>query len=354
MQYISPLIKSQLPFSIFIGSILFRKSLLTIFRIYAILGTMLERFTLTQYRLTLAAKEMIALPKYMGSTLRGGFGSSFKRIVCSNRKKNCPDCLLREKCIYAYIFETSPPEDSEKLSKSKDIPRPFIIEPPVNGKREYEEDELLEFDLTLIGRAIDYLPYFIVTFKELGSIGLGRGRGKYSLEGVRSEGKEIYSSKGEILKGAGERIDHQGILKEVSSYSRDRLSIDFITPTRMKFNKRYVSIPEFHVLIRSLLARISSLSYFHCGEELSLDFKGMIEKAKGVKIEEDEIKWVDWERYSSRQDARMNLGGIVGKATYKGDLEKFLPLIALGRYVHVGKGATFGLGRYKIAKSEEL
>jgi len=64
--------------------------------------------------------------------------------------------------------------------------------------------------------------------------------------------------------------------------------------------------------------------------------------------------WYDWERYSSRQDRRMKLGGFVGEITYLGDLKDFLPFLLLGSYIHVGKGATFGLGKYRIAKSKEL
>jgi len=116
----------------------------------------------------------------------------------------------------------------------------------------------------------------------------------------------------------------------------------------MKLNKGYVSVPEFPVLIRSLLSRISSLAYFYCDEKLNIDYKQMIEDAKKVEIQERHIGWFDWERYSTRQQTSMKLGGIVGRVSYTGDLNQFLLLIALGRYIHVGKGATFGLGRYEV------
>jgi hypothetical protein len=50
-------------------------------------------------------------------------------------------------------------------------PHPFILEPSVKNQRTYKEGEDLSFGLTLIGRATDYLPYFIYTFDELGRIG---------------------------------------------------------------------------------------------------------------------------------------------------------------------------------------
>ena len=44
----------------------------------------------------------------------------------------------------------------------------------------------------------------------------------------------------------------------------------------------------------------------------------------------------------------MKLGGFVGQVTYAGDLEPFLPLLRLGTLVHIGKGTTFGLGKYEV------
>ncbi len=58
--------------------------------------------------------------------------------------------------------------------------------------------------------------------------------------------------------------------------------------------------------------------------------------------------WHDWQRYSARQEQKINIGGFVGGITFEGNLTPFLPLLKAGETMHVGKGATFGLGRYKM------
>jgi len=119
--------------------------------------------------------DIIILPSYKGSTLRGGFGYALKRVVCAIRDKECPDCLLKEKCVYSYVFETPPPSDTKIMRKYKSAPHPFVIEPSPERQRVYKSGDEIHFGLILIGRAIDYLPYFIYTFDELGRIGIGKG-----------------------------------------------------------------------------------------------------------------------------------------------------------------------------------
>ncbi|MBW2328572.1 MAG: hypothetical protein JRF04_02970 [Deltaproteobacteria bacterium] len=46
------------------------------------------------------------LPDYLGSTLRGALGWALKKTSCALRRQQCPTCLLREQCAYAWIFET--------------------------------------------------------------------------------------------------------------------------------------------------------------------------------------------------------------------------------------------------------
>ena len=118
--------------------------------------------------------------------------------------KPCDSCLLKQKCIYSYIFETPPPDDTEILRLYPKVPHPFVIEPPVTEKQTFAPGESFSFHLLLIGNAIDYLPYFVYTFTELGKQGIGQGRGKYDLvqvEGIGLDGNavEIYTIKTQTL-----------------------------------------------------------------------------------------------------------------------------------------------------------
>ena len=83
-----------------------------------------------------------------------------------------------------------------------------------------------------------------------------------------------------------------------------------------------------------------------------MDFKGIIDKAKDIKVIKRDLKWYDWERYSARQDARMKMGGFIGEATFGGDIDPFMPLIKAGEILHVGKGTSFGLGKYEVSNGK--
>jgi hypothetical protein len=115
----------------------------------------LEEFHFSRFIFSARCKTTISLPSYSGSTLRGGFGHAFRRVVCALKGKECKDCLLRDQCIYAYVFETPVPDDAQMMRKYTVAPHLFILEPSLNNQRTCEEGEEISFGLTLIGRAID-------------------------------------------------------------------------------------------------------------------------------------------------------------------------------------------------------
>jgi len=91
------------------------------------------------------------------------------------------------------------------------------------------------------------------------------------------------------------------------------------------------------------------ISYFHTDTPLEIDFAGLIRTSEQVPIHEAELGWMDWTRYSSRQDTTMEMGGILGRFALSGrDLEALWPYLWLGQWTHAGKAATMGLGRYRI------
>lgn len=167
------------------------------------------------------------------------------------------------------IFGTPREAESFIMKKYPFVPHPFIITPPLDDKREYQKGEEISLELILVWKSIDYLSYFIYTFDELGKIGVGRGKGKYELVYVKdSEGKIIYSSQDKILHNRYNPLT----IADIYTYgiSSSEISLESLTPTRLKFDERLTSLPEFHILIRNLFRRLSLLSYFHCTNELKL------------------------------------------------------------------------------------
>ncbi len=316
----------------------------------------LSHFRIARYRFNIKALAPLHLPPYKGSTFRGGFGHAFKKVVCVNRSRDCGSCLVSERCAYSYVFETPPPADTTRMRKYPYVPHPFVLTPPLEEKMEYEKGEILSCDVTLIGKAVDLLPYFIYTIDEQGRIGIGKGRGNYSLEGVEAIGMDGAS---EVIYSGTEKTLRSPTLSPfffdpALPLSTPTLQLNFLTPTRLKFNGHLSPTLEFHILVRNLLRRISSLSYFHCGKELELDFKGLIERAQAVTTEESNLTWVDWERYSNRQEEKMKMGGLVGTITYSGEFPPFWQYVLMGQSIHVGKASSFGLGKYEISEPETV
>ncbi|MFQ5851041.1 MAG: CRISPR system precrRNA processing endoribonuclease RAMP protein Cas6 [Candidatus Binatia bacterium] len=302
-------------------------------------------------RITLQAETLIQLPPYKGSTLRGGFGHAFKDAVCVVEHRECERCILRSRCAYPYVFDTVVPENAARLRKYPAAPHPFVLLPPLEEKRAYEPGERIGFALTLIGKGADYLPYFIYALARLGErYGLGRDRGRFSVDSVAwlsPEGAEgvIYEGREKILRNSFRPLT----LKDLPlSDPGPEVTLNFLTPTRIVYGGALTQAPEFHVVVRALLRRLSNLAYFHCGSDLKLDFRGLIAEAEKVKTASSRLGWYDWERYSARQEARMKLGGFVGEITYAGGLEPFMAFLRLGELLHVGKGTSFGLGKYVI------
>lgn len=313
----------------------------------------MNAFRTAHYRFDIEAIDPLSLPAYKGSTLRGGFGYAFKKMVCIEKDwRKCTPCQLGNTCPYGYIFETSVPADSQVLRNLREVPVPFLIEPPLDEKTSYRPGDRLSFDVVLVGRAINYLPYFILAFQELGRAGIGKPRGKYVLQRIsavhpwQKTSELIYDGVDVRVGGRDLSVSYDDVMEHAGALPAEQLTLHFLTPTRLKYRGKYVRRPEFHVIVRNLLRRISSLSYFHCGQLWETDFHGIIAAAEDVEATDVDVEWVDWERYSGRQQRRINLGGFVGQATYQGDLKPFRPLLALGELVHVGKATVFGHGKY--------
>jgi len=314
-----------------------------------------EQFRYVTLDVTMLAQAAAQLPPYKGSTIRGAFGHAFRRAACPFRA--CPPCLVPKTCPYTYVFETPPRDAVGLFARNSAVPHPFVLELPADDRTEFNPGDQMTFGLVLVGKAIDFVPYFVVALREMGRAGLGRGRAPWHLHKIEDR---LPTATRLLYDGATE--DERLVCSATIHHGPDgtagpdetagQITLRFETPTRLRFSGHLTGKPEFHVLVRNLLRRLSALAVCHCEFTPELDYRDLIRQAEAVVTVRADLKWLDWERYSARQQTRMTLGGFVGTLGFEGDLAPFLPLLRLGEIVHLGKGTAFGLGKYTITDRE--
>ncbi len=286
--------------------------------------------SVSRFHFSLIVDTPITFSKNTGAMFRGGFGHALKKVTCTIPDTVCMDCPLYRVCAYPYLFETPPPADTSRMPKGVAIPRPFVLEPPMEHQSRHEPGERITFGLVLIGRGIEYLPYFVRAFETLGQRGLGASRGKFKIQAV------------------------DPVLENVPQVSDgDQVMLRFLTPTRIVLDGHPVVEIDFPVFFRTLLRRIENLRAFHQPSEESPLPEPLVSQAKEIQTVSQHLRWFDQERYSGRQKRVIPQGGFVGEVVFEGKLEPFLPYLKLGEAVHVGKGATFGMGRYEMGGVED-
>jgi hypothetical protein len=299
-----------------------------------------------RYRLEFEVTKPLHLPAYAGSTLRGAWGGALRRMACVTSAPSCEGCRLLVSCPYTVIFETRPSlHQQPSLQNFSQLPRPYVIEPPQMGERDYAPGERLVFHIVLTGRALNQLPLILLAHVHAFRQGVGRGDGTAQLLRVVHEG----SSETVVLEGPhGRLLDHAPDLP-ITSRVADAASLRFYTPLRLQTNGRRASAEELTArkLLMALIRRIALLCEFHGAGPLELDFADLGRRAEAIRSE-TRLRWQDWARYSNRQKTKINLGGLIGEWRLYGDLGPFAPFLHLGQWLHVGKEATFGMGGYRL------
>jgi hypothetical protein len=301
---------------------------------------------LARYRLDFTVEMPLHLPAYAGSTLRGAFGGALRATSCMTRQQTCDGCPLLQTCPYAIIFESRPPADGHSLQKFTQVPHPYVIEPPCWGEKDYAPGEPLSFHLVLAGRAIDQLPLILWAFVKGFARGVGKGDGTARLSRVTHVGSEetviLDSPESSIL-------DHDTAVPPAPTFLGGAITLRLEPPLRLQRNGHPIDGRQLtpRDLLTSLVRRVALITEFHGKGALQLDFSALAKAAESIEGEKD-LRWRDWARYSSRQQQKVALGGVVGTWTLRGELEPFMPFLHLGQWLHVGKEATFGLGGYSL------
>lgn len=317
-----------------------------------------ETLPLARYRYTFRLHQALQLPDYAGSLLRGQFGAALRSISCMTEQTSCAGCPLRASCPYAAVFEAPAPPQHD-MQRFSHIPNPYVIEPPPLGTRSIAANNALTFNLVLFGRALEQVPLISFALQRAIEKGLGPERARGQLERI-----DIQQPAPANSSDAADwtPIWHQGD-KELAAHdtafplpSADKLPavtearLTFLTPLRLQHQGQPVRPHALtpRKLIADLMRRITLLAEFHAGRpELVANARELVHHSEGL-THQQELRWHDWSRYSSRQKQEMTLGGALGSWALSGDLAPLLPWLHLGQWLHVGKNATLGLGAYRL------
>lgn len=299
------------------------------------------KFSFVKIRFTFEALQDIKFPAYAGSTLRGSFGNSLKKISCLAQKSNCKECAVVHNCPYVQIFENN--EENQKISN------PYIVEPMDLKKNCYQQGDLFSFDFILFGNRCSYLPYVILSLQKASQKGFCFDRIPAKLSYI----EQVFPNNETALI-----YDFEDNEAETSSLTtqmeiNENLSSDVVinisTPMRIHHDNHPVRPENLTAkdFLISLLRRQQSIFKYYMDEEYP-DFKNLIADVDQVELEAIDLRWYDWKRYSNRQKTKIALGGIIGTFKLKNIPEKLFPWLSLGQYTHVGKSAVMGMGKYKI------
>ncbi len=316
----------------------------------------------------------LRLPTHKGSALRGAWAEALMSRACP-QPWVCRGggCAMPHGCPIAALVGPA----NEGNSRGKDVPRPYVFEPPIDSRTEYEPGDTLEWRLVLFGKAVEWFPYIVMAVRLMGERGLGAssalGKGKFRLREVWASNpltgvQQCLFSPGErSVQTPGLPIKHEQVRLAASRLPTVRITLRFKTPLRLSQDHRETAgarklthdLPPFHTLAQRLDGRLRDLVTHYAAPQAVNATNGAgsvaaeewprldVGTAKQV-VAEGGVEWLDFERYSSRQERRMPMGGLRGRVTYIGELEPFLPLLVWGRFTHVGKYAVMGNGGYEI------
>lgn len=264
---------------------------------------------------------------------RSGFDAAFRKAL-SCRRLECTGCASSENCPYPANFGQHVAKDPDAVRRHQKPPLPFVFQFPAllplpNGGASFE------CSLTLFGSAVQYLVCFLDAVRFL-------------LDGMQAT---LVRIEAECPGGAREPVG-AGLHPALPLLSAldptgagpllpDRVTVRFITPLKLTHEGRLLRRFSFAELSRVLMRRVSSLSYYYSGTELPLDYRWLSRASEAIRTLDSDCRLESW---SGRP------AGLVGSASFTGDLEPFHLLLQLGSATHLGKGASFGFGVYQLER----
>lgn len=267
--------------------------------------------------------------------------------MCVTRERRCESCLLRKACVYPFVFETEAEIQSTNGPRADAVPHPFVLGVEANWRQRTVEEERVE--VTLFGRGEQAWAYLIHALREGAQRGLGAERLPLRLEKVEQEwgGRSQWVN----VLGPGGRLEGRHGGRPAIPAAPPVVRVRLATPLRIRRQNDLVEQERlgFDELAAAVLRRLALVSRHHTDAGWRMDHAGLRAQAAEARVLDKKLGWQDWARYSSRQERKVPMGGVVGEMVLEtAGWEELWPLLWVGQWVHAGKGTSMGLGRYEV------
>jgi hypothetical protein len=212
--------------------------------------------------------------------------------------------------------------------------------------------ETFHFDLHLFDLGEPGILHFVETFRELSREGLGPTRGRAALESAEilgPDGEPRMPVDIEPGRWTGRPLPPLALDLSPDPAPVARILVRFLTPTELKSGGALAEAPEFAVLLSRIRDRLSVLRALYGPGPLDIDYKGMAERAKRVRLARSNIERVRAQRRSSRTGRVHSIGGFRGEAEYVGELAEFAPYLRAARWTGVGRQTVWGKGAIEVS-----
>lgn len=273
-----------------------------------------------------------------------GLATACRNVACSRPTAACGHCPEHDGCAWYVLFGQVLSADPAALRRHQKPPLPFAFSFPLLDEAD-SSAQTFECGLVVVGRAIAYLELLLEGFSAL----LEDDHSVETGEIIRVDSLDYQDER--RLLGNGTHFAHPENMAVLSAagllesrpWGCSRLTLRLHTPLRLTVEGRYSTSFEFSRFVRTLMRRISSLAYYYGGCELDSDFSDLSRQA--VAIASDDACF----SYGIPPGMGKKLAGILGNGDFSGDFSGLMPFLVLGTFVHAGKGASYGMGRYTIS-----
>jgi hypothetical protein len=283
----------------------------------------LSRLRVGRMRVTIEARQALRLPTRAESTIRGCLGWAL--LDAEAIAESADRSLLDE------LFGSETPEASIEKRLAAGAPRPLIVE--ADG-RNLKKGERFDAELVLIGPLLERAEALLQALAVTCERGLGVSRVACRLVAASLEPAAV----GVAGRLFGEPVPPSDV------------RVVLLTPLRVKAGGRFAVHLPFETLARAVFRRTSDLVrlYGIPPEPLAWPFADLVAESRQVRMVAHVIENVKTRRYSRRQGRPIETEGLIGSVTYRGPWASIASVLELASVIHVGHGASWGLGRVAV------